>query len=98
MLKVWKEPRQAPPKADDVKILYQDLHILVVEKPVGMTTTRHAEEQTWPVRRRQFQPTLDEHLARILARKQAAKRGRRPARSAFRGSARCIGSTATPAA
>ena len=39
-----------------------------------MTTGRHAEERLWSPRRKQIQPTLDEIVARIIARKQQRKR------------------------
>ena len=86
VVKVWDEPRNAPPDPDDIKILFQDAHLIVVEKPAGVTTERHAEEQHWPARRKQRQPTIDEMVARILQRRQAARlragqpRGGRPAR------------------
>ena len=81
VVKVWQEPREAPPSPEDVKILYQDQHLVVVEKPAGVTTCRHAEERSWPSRRKQIQPTLDEIVARILGRKQRARKGpAKPAR------------------
>lgn len=82
VVKVWKEPRSGPARADDVRIQYLDAHLLVVEKPAGVTTLRHSEERHWPERRRQFQPTLDELIRQILTRKMRsqgrASRGRRP--------------------
>ena len=99
VVKVWQEPRSAPPRLEDVKIRHLDAHLVVVEKPAGVTTVRHSEEQSWPPRRRQLQPTLDEIVRRILGRKirgsARAGRARRPADSA---SAPSIASTATPAA
>jgi 23S rRNA pseudouridine1911/1915/1917 synthase len=74
VVKVWDEPRDTPPSEDEVKILYQDQHLVVVEKPAGITTERHAEERHWPSRRKQRQPTIDEIVARILQRKKG--RGR----------------------
>jgi 23S rRNA pseudouridine1911/1915/1917 synthase len=47
----------------------------VVEKPAGVTTGRHSEERSWPARRKQRQPTLEEIVARVLARQDAGKRG-----------------------
>lgn len=82
VVKVWREPRAAPIQASDVQIVYLDADLIVVEKPAGVTTLRHSEEQHWPARRRQFQPTLDELLRQILARRVKhagrATRGRRP--------------------
>ncbi len=72
-----------PPKEEDVKIRHLDAHVIVVEKPAGMTSIRHPEEDDWPARRKQLQPTLDELLPRVLARHEAKrkrpKRGPLPA-------------------
>lgn len=73
VIKLWEEPRNAPPREDQLKIRYVDEHIVVVEKPPGLTTTRHSEEREWSPRRRQVQPTLDELLLRVLSRRQAAR-------------------------
>ena len=74
VVKVWDEPRNAPPEPEDIKILFQDAHLIVVEKPAGVTTERHAEEQHWPARRKQRQPTIDELVVRILQRRRRAGR------------------------
>ena len=67
VVKVHKFPLAPPPTADRVKIVYVDDHVIVVEKPSGVTSVRHAQEQGWPDKRKQFQPTLDEMLPRVLA-------------------------------
>ena len=69
VVKVWEQPLARPATASDVRLLYVDEHLIVVEKPAGMTTLRHAEERHWPSRRKQLQPTLDEALPRVLAKK-----------------------------
>ncbi len=76
VVKWWREPRPPPPRADDVRICYTDRHLLVVEKPAGVTTLRHSEERNWSSRRRQRQPTLDELVRQALAAGER-KRGRR---------------------
>jgi 23S rRNA pseudouridine1911/1915/1917 synthase len=76
VIKLWHEPRDAPPKAEDAKIVYQDHHLVVVEKPAGVTTVRHPEERHWPKRRKQVQPTLDEIVTRILIKKHSARQGK----------------------
>jgi len=63
-----------PPTEDDVKIRYLDQHLVVVEKPAGMTTLRHPEERGWPRSRKQLQPTLDEVLPRIIDRRERGGR------------------------
>ena len=86
VVKVWDEPRNAPPSPEDITILYHDAHLIVVEKPAGVTTERHAEEQHWPARRKQRQPTIDEIVVRVLQRRRGARsrarreRGSKPAR------------------
>jgi 23S rRNA pseudouridine1911/1915/1917 synthase len=81
VVKIWAEPRNAPPGPDDIKILFQDAHLIVVEKPAGVTTERHAEERHWPSQRKQRQPTIDEMVARILYRCQnRQRRGGKPSR------------------
>jgi 23S rRNA pseudouridine1911/1915/1917 synthase len=69
VVKVWEQPLARPVTAGDVRLLHVDEHLVVVEKPAGMTTLRHAEERHWPARRKQLQPTLDEALPRVLAKK-----------------------------
>ncbi len=80
VIKVWQEPRLPLPRAEDLEIRYRDKHLVVVEKPAGVTTLRHAEERNLPRRRRQAQPTLDEMLAQILARSPAGPRAGAPTR------------------
>jgi len=63
---VWQEPLARPVRPEDIQIVYQDRHLVVVDKPAGLTTLRHPEERHWPRRRRQLQPTLDEMLLEIL--------------------------------
>jgi 23S rRNA pseudouridine1911/1915/1917 synthase len=83
VVKVLEVAAAPPPKADDVRIVHLDDHVVVVEKPTGITTTRHTEELSWPTRRRQVQPTLDEMVPEAIARHQAARygaRGKKPRR------------------
>ncbi len=67
VLKLWDHPLAKPADATDVKIVYLDEHLVVVNKPAGVTTLRHREETDLPLRRKQLQPTLDELLVQVLA-------------------------------
>ena len=51
----------------EIRIRHLDDDLIVVEKPAGVTSTRHAEERDWSDRRRQVQPTLDELLKPLVA-------------------------------
>jgi 23S rRNA pseudouridine1911/1915/1917 synthase len=87
VIKVLDEPTAAPPKAEDIRIRHLDEHVVVVEKPTGLTSNRHHEELSWPAKRRQLQPTLDELLPGIIARLEPQKRGKgvpRPVRPVHR--------------
>ena len=68
VLKLWEQPLAAPVGAEDIKLVYVDEHLVVVQKPAGVTTLRHREEGDLPQRRKQLQPTLDELVQQALAR------------------------------
>jgi len=86
VVKILPHPAAPPPREKDVRIRFLDADVVVVEKPAGMTSTRHAEERNWPSRRRQLQPTLDEILPRILAKieKRRGKGAPPPVRAVHR--------------
>ena len=77
VVRLLPNSQSAPPRADDVRIVYSDPQVVVVEKPAGMTTMRHSEELGWPERRKDRQPTLDEVLPRLLTKRQKATSGRK---------------------
>ncbi len=76
VVKVLPHPSAPPPRQEDIRVRHLDEHVVVVEKPAGMTTIRHLEERNWPARRKQLQPTLDELLPHVIARIDAKHRGR----------------------
>lgn len=67
VVKVLDHSAAPPATADDVRLVYVDEHLLVVQKPAGVTTLRHREETDLPVRRKQLQRTLDELVQQQLA-------------------------------
>jgi 23S rRNA pseudouridine1911/1915/1917 synthase len=73
VVKLLTHPSVAPPTEADIRIVYLDRHVVVVEKPAGVTSTRHKEEKNWPARRKQIQPTLDEMLPDVIARQEGRK-------------------------
>lgn len=68
VLKIAERSLAKPADESDIKIVHLDEHLLVVQKPAGVTTLRHREETDLPQRRKQLQPTLDELLPRVLAK------------------------------
>jgi 23S rRNA pseudouridine1911/1915/1917 synthase len=77
VVKVLSQSAPKPPGEQDVRLQYLDAHLVVVEKPAGVTSTRHAEERMWPQRRRQLRPTLEEMLPLIIAKVDPSVRRRR---------------------
>lgn len=65
VVKVWDEPLGKLPEASDIPIVFRDEHILIVEKPAGITTQREAREKG---SRDQKQATLDELLNVVLSK------------------------------
>ena len=53
--------------AADLVVRHFDAHIVVVEKPPGISTVRHPSEMEWNQRRRDANPTLDDRLHRQIA-------------------------------
>lgn len=82
VVKVTSHAQKKPPDQEQVKIRHLDPFVVVVEKPAGVTTVRHPEEDDWNDRRKQIQPTLDELLPKVIAREerfseQGQRRGQR---------------------
>ena len=80
VVKLLRQPAAHPPTAADVKVLYFDEHLVVFEKPAGVTSIRHAEERGWKKRRRQRQATLDELLPQAIDQMQKRPRGKQRGR------------------
>ena len=80
VVKVLEAAAPKLPSADDVRIVHLDDDVVVVNKPPWLTTTRHHEERSWPVRRRQLQPTLEELVPEAIAAERAHGRGVKPRR------------------
>jgi 23S rRNA pseudouridine1911/1915/1917 synthase len=74
LVKLLEHSLAPPASEDDVVIRHLDAHVVVVEKPSGMTSVRHAEEREWSNKRRRANPTLEDLLPRIIAKKLAGKK------------------------
>ncbi len=93
VVKVWHQPLAKPIESADLRLAYWDEHLLVVEKPAGVTSVRHFEERKISTKRRQLQPTLEELLPPVLAKVQHLRwpplppkgmnRGRRESKQPF---------------
>jgi 23S rRNA pseudouridine1911/1915/1917 synthase len=77
VLRVFEHSLAAPPSVKDMVVHYRDEHLVVVEKPAGINTQRHAEERNWATHRKEKMPTLEEWLGRLLGSDLPASRGSR---------------------
>ncbi|MDO4557540.1 MAG: RluA family pseudouridine synthase [Planctomycetia bacterium] len=80
VIHVLAEPMAAAPTVDDLRLLYTDEHIIVVDKPSGITTTRHHDDRLISGKRRQIQPTLDELLPMAISGRECRESHRRKSR------------------
>ena len=86
VVKLWQESLAKPVQPTAVRFAYVDDFLVVVEKPPGITSTRHFEERNLPKKRKQLQPTLEELLPEALekyffSRSKLAEREANPSRS-----------------
>jgi 23S rRNA pseudouridine1911/1915/1917 synthase len=70
---IFDESLSRPIEADQLNIRFQDEHLLVVEKPPGITVQRHAEEEQWDDKRKSQQPTLEDLLQSLADRNGFSK-------------------------
>jgi 23S rRNA pseudouridine1911/1915/1917 synthase len=78
VVKVLAHPAAAPPTPRDVRIRFLDAHLVVVEKPAGMTTMRYGDEVSASGRRNR-QATLLDLLPALVAREAERNGEKRPA-------------------
>ncbi|MHB1422696.1 MAG: RluA family pseudouridine synthase [Gemmataceae bacterium] len=65
----------AMPRQEEAIVLrHLDEHLVVVEKPSGISTVRHPAERAWNERRRALSPTLDDLVAKLIARREGRVR------------------------
>ena len=66
VIDVYERPRAAPPGERDVKVVFVDDHLVVVDKPPGIVTQRHPAERDWDSQRKAKQPSLEEVVQRLM--------------------------------
>ena len=55
-------------------IRYLDAHLVVVEKPSGLSSVRHPLERDWTARRKALNPTVEDAVPPLIARQEGWKR------------------------
>lgn len=60
-------PAAKPRQQELIRLRHLDPHLVVVEKPAGMSTVRHPVERDWPRRRKELSPTLEDIVPKRIA-------------------------------
>jgi 23S rRNA pseudouridine1911/1915/1917 synthase len=63
-----------PREQETIVIRYLDEHLVVVEKPSGLSTVRHPVEREWNARRKALSPTLEDLVPKLIAQKERRTR------------------------
>jgi 23S rRNA pseudouridine1911/1915/1917 synthase len=70
-------PAPRPHQAESIVVRHLDEHVVVVEKPSGMSTVRHPAERDWTERRKALSPTLEDLVTPLIARREGRPLARR---------------------
>ncbi len=72
---LFSDPLPSLPDQQQLRFLYTDRDLVVVDKPAGIITERRRTERNWSAKRRAQQPTLDELVLKRLRAHRLAQRG-----------------------
>jgi 23S rRNA pseudouridine1911/1915/1917 synthase len=73
-MQVLARPAAAPRLIDHIPIRYIDTHVVVVEKPAGISTVHHPAERDWLEERRLMTATLDDLVLRQIGERLPKKK------------------------
>jgi len=66
IIRILSAPARTPPKDWGIVIRYLDHHLVVVEKPPGISSVRHPTERDWTKERKALSPTLEELVPAMI--------------------------------
>jgi 23S rRNA pseudouridine1911/1915/1917 synthase len=73
-IELLDRPAAKPRHEEIVTIRHLDAHLVVVEKPSGISTVRHPAERHWTARRKALSPTLEDLLPPLIARQEGHRK------------------------
>jgi 23S rRNA pseudouridine1911/1915/1917 synthase len=79
-VEVFTRPAPQPRLHEAVKLRHLDAHVVVVEKPPGISTVRHPAERDWNARRKALSPTLEDLVVQAIAQRERPPRKGPPPR------------------
>jgi 23S rRNA pseudouridine1911/1915/1917 synthase len=78
-IELLARPAARPHQQETIVIRHLDEHLVVVEKPAGISTVRHPAERDWAERRKALSPTLEDLVPkRIVKREGRFRKGPLP--------------------
>jgi 23S rRNA pseudouridine1911/1915/1917 synthase len=66
-------PAAVPRQQEQIAIRHLDQHLVVVEKPAGVSTLRHPSERDWNARRKALSPTLEDLVPPLIVREEGRR-------------------------
>jgi 23S rRNA pseudouridine1911/1915/1917 synthase len=73
-IELLARPAPIPRQDETIVIRHLDEHLVVVEKPSGVSTVRHPVERAWSERRKALSPTLEDLVPKLIARREGRVR------------------------
>ncbi len=67
---ILASPSREKPVASAIVIRHLDSHLVVVEKPSGISSVRHPTEREWTRERKELAPTLEESVPGLIRQKE----------------------------
>jgi 23S rRNA pseudouridine1911/1915/1917 synthase len=74
LVELLPRPLAKPHHQEGIVLRHLDHHLVVVEKPAGVSTVRHPTERAWPQRRKALSPTLEDLVPPLIARQEGRVR------------------------
>ncbi|HEY7329942.1 MAG TPA: RluA family pseudouridine synthase [Gemmataceae bacterium] len=69
-IELLPRPATRPRQHEAIVIRHLDEHLIVVEKPAGISTVRHPAERDWTDRRKALSPTLEDLVPKLIAKRE----------------------------
>ncbi len=74
VVELLARPTAVPRQQEALTLRHLDGHLVVVEKPSGLSTVRHPSERTWNARRKALSPTLEDLVPPLIAQREGRLR------------------------
>jgi 23S rRNA pseudouridine1911/1915/1917 synthase len=70
IVELLARPVAKPRRQESIIIRHLDEHLVVVEKPAGISTVRHPAERAWTERRKALSPTLEDLVPKLIRQRE----------------------------